>query len=70
MGLFFWGILLYVIIIFMYVKIFLVVKKLGVRVGNKRDGMLVRRIGIMVFSNMLFFLVLIIIVFLWFMMNF
>lgn len=70
MGLFFWGILLYVIIIFMYVKIFLVVKKLGVRVGNKRDGRLVRRIGIMVFSNMFFFLVLIIIVFLWFIINF
>lgn len=65
MGLSLWGILLYVITIPMYVKIFLAVKKSGARAGNKRDGTLARRIGIMVLSNMLFFLVPIIIAFLW-----
>ena len=60
-----WGILLYVITIPMYVKIFLAVKKSSERAGIKRDGTLARRIGTMVLSNMLFFLVPIIIAFLW-----
>lgn len=64
-GLSLWGILLYFITIPLYVKIFLAVKKAGERAGVKRDGKLARRIGIMVLSNMLFFLVPIIIAFLW-----
>lgn len=64
-GLSLWGILLYIITIPMYVKIFLAVKKSSERTGVKRDGKLSRRIGTMVLSNMLFFLVPIIIAFLW-----
>ena len=64
-GLSLWGILLYIITIPMYVKIFLAVKESSERAGNKRDGTLARRIGTMVLSNMLFFLFPIIIAFLW-----
>lgn len=64
-GLSLWGILLYVITIPMYVKIFIAVRKSSQRAGIKRDGTLARRIGRMVLSNMLFFLVPIIIAFLW-----
>ena len=65
LGLSLWGILLYIITIPMYVKIFLAVKKTSERAGIKRDGKLARRIGTMVLSNMLFFLVPVIIAFLW-----
>lgn len=68
-GFFLWGIILYFIIIFFYIKVFKIVKKMEKKVGIKRDGILVRRIGVLVFSNMIFFLVFIVIVFLWFMMN-
>ena len=64
-GLSLWGMLLYFITIPLYVKIFLEVKKSSERAGVKRDGTLARRIGTMVLSNMLFFLVPIIIAFLW-----
>ena len=64
-GLSLWGILLYIITIPMYVKIFLAVKESSERAGIKRDGTLARRIGTMVLSNMLFFLFPIIIAFLW-----
>ena len=64
-GLSLWGMLLYIITIPMYVKIFLAFKKSSERAGIKRDGKLARRIGTVVLSNMLFFLVPIIIAFLW-----
>ena len=64
-GLSLWGILLYIITIPMYVKIFLAVKKSSERAGIKRDGTLARRIGTLVLSNMVFFLFPIIIAFLW-----
>ncbi|XP_078342313.1 putative glycoprotein hormone G-protein coupled receptor isoform X2 [Oculina patagonica] len=64
-GLSLWGMLLYLITIPLYIKIFLDVKKTSERAGVKRDGKLARRIGTMVLSNMLFFLVPIFIAFLW-----
>lgn len=64
-GLSLWGMLLYIITIPLYVKIFLDVKKSSQRAGIKRDGKLARRIGTMVLSNMLFFLIPIVITFLW-----
>ena len=63
-GLSLWGMLLYIITIPMYVKIFLAFKKSCERTGIKRDGKLAWRIGTVVLSNMLFFLVPIIIAFL------
>lgn len=64
-GLSLWGMLLYFITIPFYVKVFQAVKKTGERAGVKRDGTLARRIGALVLSNMIFFLVPIFIAFLW-----
>lgn len=64
-GLSLWGMLIYCTTIPFYVKIFLAVKKTSRRAGVKRDGTLAKRICILVFSNMLFFFIPIVIAFLW-----
>lgn len=64
-GLSLWGIVLYFTTIPFYIRVFKTVKKSGKKVGIKRDGTLARRIGALVLSNMIFFLVPIVIAFLW-----
>lgn len=64
-GLSLWGIVLYFITIPFYIKVFKTVKETEKKAGIKRDGTLARRIGTLVLSNMIFFLVPIVIAFLW-----
>ena len=49
------GVVLYILTIPLYIRIFLYVRNSGSQVGIKRDGVLARRIAVLVFSNMVFF---------------
>ena len=49
------GVVLYILTIPLYIHIFLYVRNSGSQVGIKRDGVLARRIALIVFSNMIFF---------------
>ena len=49
------GVVLHILTIPLYIRIFLYVRNTGSQVGIKRDGVLARRIAVLVFSNMVFF---------------
>ena len=49
------GVILYLITTILYIRIFVYVRNSGGKVGIKRDGVLARRIALVVFSNMVFF---------------
>ena len=59
------GVILYFITIPLYIRIFAFVRKSSHQVGIKRDGKIARRISILVLTNMIFFLMPIIIALLW-----
>lgn len=61
------GFLLYLITLPMYLHIFVHVRRSGTRMGVKRDGRLAKKISILVFSNMIFFLLPVFIGLIWLM---
>ena len=60
-----WGMIAYFIIVPLYIKMFISVKKTSERAGIRRDGSVAKKIAILVMSNMVFFFLPIVIAFLW-----
>ncbi|XP_068714376.1 probable glycoprotein hormone G-protein coupled receptor [Montipora foliosa] len=60
-----WGMVLYLTTVPLYIKTFISIKKTSQRAGVNRDGLVAKKIAILVMSNMLFFFLPIVIAFLW-----
>ena len=60
-----WGMIAYITIVPLYIKMFISVKKTSERAGIRRDGSVAKKIAILVMSNMVFFFLPIVIAFLW-----